>query len=85
MDEKKFMELVGSDEMKQRAWQDFAEARSLGASGFPTLAIRDGEEYGIITRGYVDADRLLPALSDWLLNKYADAGEALFCEPGTVC
>ena len=47
--------------------------------------IRDGNEYGIITRGYVDTDRLLPALSDWLLNKYAEQGEALFCEPGTVC
>ena len=85
VDTAKFIELVASDEMRQRAWQDFAEARSLGAGGFPTLVIRDGEEYGIITRGYVDADRLLPALSDWLLNKYAEAGEALFCEPGTVC
>ena len=85
VDTDKFMDLFGSNEMQKRAWQDFAEARSYGATGFPTLIIRDGEEYGIITRGYLDADRLLPMLSDWLLTKYTETGEALFCEPGTVC
>jgi len=24
-------------------------------------------------------------LSEWLLTKYEATGEALFCEPGTVC
>lgn len=85
VDENKFMELLGSDEVKARAWQDFSEARSMGIAGFPTLVVRDGEEYGIVTRGYLSADRLLPTLSDWLLTKYTEAGEALFCEPGTVC
>ena len=85
VDRDKYLELLRSPEMRQRAWQDFEEARSLGASGFPTLVVRDGEEYGVVTRGYVDADRLLPALSNWLLDKYAEEGEALFCEPGTIC
>ncbi|NNC91174.1 MAG: DsbA family protein [Acidimicrobiia bacterium] len=85
VDTDRFTDLLGSDDMRKRAWQDFAEARSYGATGFPTLIIRDGEEYGIITRGYLPADRLLPVLSDWLLTKYNESGEALFCEPGTVC
>jgi putative protein-disulfide isomerase len=85
VDPERFMELFASPEMKKAAWRDFTEARSLGANGFPTVVVRDGDEYGIVTRGYVDADRLLPALSDWLLDKYAEAGDALFCEPGTVC
>ena len=85
VDEDKFIELLASDEMRTRAWQDFAEARSYGATGFPTLIVRDVEEYGVITRGYVPADQLLPMLSEWLLNKYTEVGEALFCEPGTVC
>lgn len=85
VDRDKYLERFRSSEMRRRAWGDFEEARSLGASGFPTLVVRDGAEYGIVTRGYVDADRLLPALSDWLLDKYAEAGEDLFCEPGTVC
>jgi len=85
VDADKFMELLGSEEMKAMAWKDFSEARSLGIAGFPTLVVRDGEEYGIVTRGYLSADRLLPTLSDWLLTKYTEAGDALFCEPGTVC
>lgn len=85
VDGDKFMEMFGSEEMKARAWKDFSEARSMGVAGFPTLLVRDGEEYGIVTRGYLSADRLLPALSDWLLDKYTEGGEALFCEPGTVC
>jgi putative protein-disulfide isomerase len=85
VDPDRFMEHFSSPEMRKTAWRDFTEARSLGANGFPTLIVRDGEEYGIVTRGYVDSDRLLPALSDWLLNRYDEQGEALFCEPGTVC
>ncbi|MEE8490510.1 MAG: hypothetical protein V3S60_02615 [Acidimicrobiia bacterium] len=47
--------------------------------------MRDGEEYGIVGRGYLSADRLLPVLADWLLSRYEQSGDALFCEPGTVC
>lgn len=85
VDRDKFMELFSSEEGRSAAWRDFAEARSYGATGFPTLLVRDGDELGIVTRGYLPAERLLPVLSEWLLGKYADAGEALFCEPGTVC
>lgn len=85
VDAEKFTELFASDEMKKRAWDDFSESRSLGVAGFPTLLVREGEEWAVLTRGYAPADKLLPALSDYLLNRYADAGEALFCEPGTIC
>lgn len=85
VDPDKFAELLASDEMRQRAWTDFAEARSMGASGFPTLLVRDGEEWGVVTRGYAPAEGLLTALSNWLLERYSEAGEALFCEPGTIC
>jgi len=85
VDRDKFLEMLGSDEMRKAAWRDFSEARALGANGFPTLLVRDGEEYGIVTRGYLSADRLLPSLSDWLLTRFVEEGEALFCEPGTVC
>jgi 2-hydroxychromene-2-carboxylate isomerase len=85
VDHDKFMGLLGSDDMRRTAWKDFAEARSLGANGFPTLLVRDGEEYGIVGRGYLSADRLLPVLADRLLSRYEQSGDALFCEPGTVC
>ena len=85
VDADRFTELFASDDMKTRAWSDFAESRSLGVAGFPTLLARDGEEWAVLTRGFAPADKLLPALSDYLLNRYADAGESLFCEPGTTC
>jgi putative protein-disulfide isomerase len=85
VDRAKFAEMLASDDSRTAAWRDFSEARSYGATGFPTLIVRDGEEYGVVTRGYVAADQLLPMLSEWLLTKYEATGEALFCEPGTVC
>ena len=85
VDGDRFADLLASDEMKKRAWSDFAESRSLGVSGFPTLLAREGEDWAVLTRGFVPADRLLPALSDYLLTRYADVGEALFCEPGVTC
>jgi putative protein-disulfide isomerase len=85
VDRTRFTEMLASDEARTAARRDFTEARSYGATGFPTLIVRDGEEYGVVTRGYVAADQLLPMLSEWLLTKYETAGEALFCEPGTVC
>jgi len=85
VDGDKFAELLVSEDKKKLAWADFAEARSLGVAGFPTLLVRDEQEWAIVTRGYVPADNLLPALSNYLLNRYTEAGEALFCEPGTIC
>ena len=85
IDGDEFIRRFESDEMRTETWSDFEEARSLGASGFPTLLIFDGERYGIVTRGFVPADNLLPALSDWLLNRYSDDATGLFCEPGVTC
>lgn len=85
VDADKFVELMGSEEMKRRAWADFSKSRSMGVAGFPTLLIREGKDLGIVTRGYVPADQLLPSLSDWLLDRYVESGDLLFCEPGTIC
>ncbi len=57
----------------------------MGVAGFPTLLVRDGDRLGVVTRGFLPADQLLPALSEWLLDRYAERGEALFCEPGVIC
>jgi putative protein-disulfide isomerase len=80
-----FVELLLSEEMRRQAWEDFAEARSLGVGGFPTLLARDGEQWTVVTRGFAPAERLLPALSDWLLQRYTEAADGLFCEPGVFC
>jgi len=85
VDEDEFLQRLASDEMQKAAWADFAEARSMGVAGFPTLLVHDGDEFGVVTRGYLPADRLLPALSDWMIERYSDGGEGLFCEPGVTC
>ncbi len=85
VDADEFGRRLESEEIRHRTWDDFAEARSLGVSGFPTLLVFDGERHGVVTRGFAPSDRLLPALSDWLIGRFADEGLGLFCEPGVTC
>ena len=85
VDADEFLRRLGSEEAKQRAWEDFAEARAMGITGFPALLVSEGDRLGVVTRGFVPADRLLPAVSDWLLDRFGDEGEGLFCEPGVTC
>lgn len=85
IDHEEFLRRLQSEEMSKRAWADFAEARSMGVAGFPTLLVSEGDGFGVVTRGFAPTDRLLPALSSWLLERYGDAGDGLFCEPGVTC
>ena len=85
VDHAEFGRRFGSEEMRAAAWEDFSAARAMGVAGFPTLLVRDGDRFGVVTRGFLAADQLLPALSEWLLDRYAGQGEALFCEPGVIC
>ncbi len=85
VDPGEFQERLDAEEMRAAAWEDFSSARAMGVAGFPTLLVRDGDRLGVVTRGFLPADQLLPALSEWLLDRYAERGEALFCEPGVIC
>ena len=85
VDPDEFLWRLESDAMRRLAWSDFAEARSLGVAGFPTLLVFDGVRHAVVTRGFVPGDRLLPALSDWVLERYGEGGEGMFCEPGVTC
>lgn len=85
VDRDEFMRRFTSEEMKALTWNDFAEARSMGAAGFPTLLVNDGGQYGVVTRGFLPADQLLPALSDWLIGRYTEESDGLFCELGVTC
>ena len=53
-----------------------------GPTGFPTLLLRDGEELGIATRGYVPWEQLEPALTRWLEDRYGDRTDGLACVAG---
>jgi putative protein-disulfide isomerase len=78
-----FTQRLRSDQSKQAAWRDFAEARRLGITGFPSLLLRLGDEHLVVTRGYLPWDHLEPALSSWLRERYgASAIAGWFCDVG---
>lgn len=57
-----FATQLASETSDAVACSDYAEARSLGISGFPSVVIRDGEQYGALTRGYQPFAALEPTL-----------------------
>ena len=63
--------------------QDFLEAQRYGVSGFPTVLFRDGDEVGIVTRGFAPWVQLEPALTSWLEDRYGDLTAGLVCDPET--
>lgn len=48
---------------------------------FPTLLLRDRDEHGIITRGFVSWEELEPALTSWFERNYGDTSAGLICDP----
>ncbi len=86
VDAERFLELLGSEEIKQETWADFEYARTMSATGFPTLVVRDGEQFSVATRGFLPYERLEPTLTGWLAGRYGDAAAGLVCDvDGGVC
>ena len=65
-DDGEFRKQMASVAAKDRAWQDFASARELGTSAFPTLFARVGTRLVLITQGYVSFESVEKPLADWL-------------------
>jgi len=63
------------DDEKSRlvAWEDFEEARSLQATGFPTLLLRTGTDLATVTRGYRSFDDIEPHLTGYLADRFEPA------------
>jgi len=64
--ENKFIPLFTAEETKTKTVQDYQRARSIGVTGFPTVILRDGEEYGALTVGYQEYEYLQPVVEAWL-------------------
>lgn len=58
VDAESFMELFHSDGLKKRVKQEFEWCKNAGASGFPTLLIRIGDETSLMARGYRPFDTI---------------------------
>lgn len=81
VDDGLFVATLRSEASRAAAWRDFAVARRLGASGFPTLFLRDGSRHHLVARGYRPADAISPLIA--ALGSGPSTGEV--CEPGQVC
>jgi putative protein-disulfide isomerase len=80
VDHAQFAELLTTAEMKRAAWEDFEEARSLSATGFPTLLLRRPDGYAVVTRGYVPWEPLRAGLDRWLEAEYgAEVAAGVVC------
>lgn len=81
-----FLEALAAPETKKLAWQDFAWAHKSGISGFPTLLLRDGEDWAVVCRGYAPLEALEAPLQEWLAGRLgAEIAEGLYCDPAEGC
>ncbi len=86
VDADRFVAMLLSADLRAKTWADFGEARRLGASGFPTLLLDEGDRMVVASPGYVPAETLIPALRAWITEHHAAIAPGLVCDPdGEVC
>ncbi len=85
VDPDRYRSALTDPQVHTRTRQDFSEARRYGATGFPTVLFRDGDDLSIVTRGFVESDQLEPALTRWLDARYGDLETGLVCDPAEGC
>lgn len=73
VDTREFARVLHAPRTLERTREDFAEARSYGATGFPTLLFRHGEEMFVVTSGFLPWERLEPGLTAWLRRRFGEA------------
>lgn len=79
-----FVDVLESEEMFRTTWHDFAEARSLGATGFPSLYLRDDSVPYTVTRGYYPYEPLEEAILGFLEERHPVEAAGLVCD-GEIC
>jgi putative protein-disulfide isomerase len=73
VDAEGFMAALDDEKSRLGAWEDFEEARSLQATGFPTLLLHTGTDMATVTRGYRSFDDIEPYLTGYLADRYEPA------------
>jgi len=86
VDEEQFMTLVRSEEMRAATEADFAEARQMGVTGFPTLLVRDGSSVFPLSLGYAPFELVSSRLDGYLERRHPTVAAGLVCElDGDAC
>ena len=62
MSKKAFKTAFESEEMKLDTRTEFAYAAEMGIRGFPTMILKNGEKYTMITNGYQKAEKIVEAV-----------------------
>lgn len=68
LDAETFREEFASEAAVRETWADFAFAQNAGIRGFPAMVAGTGEDnrYALVTNGFQPAERIVPALGQWL-------------------
>lgn len=66
LDAEAFAILFAAPEIRDATHADFATAAAAGISGFPTVVVRHGSRFDLLTAGYRPFAELEPALTAWL-------------------
>lgn len=53
-----FLQKFRQEEYKKATYEEFETANALGADGFPTVIIKKGNDYKVLSNGYKDYDEL---------------------------
>ncbi len=68
-----FLKSFRSNETKQETYQDFRWSRSMGVTGYPTVLVKDNDEWAALTFGYQPLESLEAPLEQWLNAPKVDA------------
>lgn len=66
-----FAAALDDPDTQKETWSDFLWSHKSGIRGFPTLLIRDGEEWAIVTRGFLAQQTLFEGLDRWFATDHA--------------
>ena len=69
MDAGAFLSVFESDEAREGTLAQFRHSREWGVTGFPTVILQKGEEFGKLTQGYRPFDDLKPLIEGWMEGK----------------
>jgi putative protein-disulfide isomerase len=66
LDANTFSALFDAPEIIEATRADFRAAAAAGVTGFPTVVLRDGDNFSLLTAGYQPLKALKPHLDQWL-------------------
>jgi putative protein-disulfide isomerase len=64
-----FAQQFESKEMKEKVKADFQYAGQVGVRSFPTVVLRDGDQYYLIAQGYVKSKQIIEKCNQIISNK----------------